>query len=61
MRCEGGSDASLSSRGSGHRIDGPLLFVKRTVNVGLNSAVEVIGEDGGARIGRVAALDETRW
>jgi len=39
-------------------IEGPLLFLKRTVNVGLNEAVEIAGEDGRARIGRIAALDE---
>lgn len=41
------------------RIEGPLLFVRRTVEVGLNDAVEVIGVDGRARLGRVAALDES--
>jgi len=39
------------------RIEGPLLFLHRTVNAGLNEAVEVIGIDGTARLGRIAALD----
>jgi V/A-type H+-transporting ATPase subunit B len=39
------------------RIEGPLLFLKRTVNVGLNEAVEVIDAQGRARLGRIAALD----
>ena len=39
------------------RLEGPLLFLKRTVNAGLNEAVEVEGRDGQARLGRVAALD----
>ena len=39
------------------RIEGPLLFLKRTVNVGLNEAVEVIDAQGSARLGRVAALN----
>jgi V/A-type H+-transporting ATPase subunit B len=40
------------------RIEGPLLFLERTVSVGLNHAVEVISPDGQSRIGRVAAVDE---
>ncbi|MDH5324660.1 MAG: V-type ATP synthase subunit B [Gammaproteobacteria bacterium] len=39
------------------KIDGPLLFLKRTVDAGLNDAVEVIGDDGHRRLGRVASLD----
>ena len=39
------------------RIEGPLLFLKRTVNVGLNEAVEVIDAQGTARLGRISALD----
>ncbi|MGD8573785.1 MAG: V-type ATP synthase subunit B, partial [Gammaproteobacteria bacterium] len=42
------------------RIEGPLLFLERVLSVGLNEAVEVIGADGAARPGRVAALDERR-
>ncbi|MBF0626628.1 MAG: V-type ATP synthase subunit B [Magnetococcales bacterium] len=41
------------------RIEGPLVFVRRQVEVGLNDAVEVIGSDGRTRLGRVAAVDET--
>ncbi len=40
------------------RIEGPLLFLRRAVNVGLNTAVEVVGDDGRARIGRVATLSD---
>jgi V/A-type H+-transporting ATPase subunit B len=39
-------------------IEGPLLFLKRNVEVGLNEAVEILGHDGRRRLGRVAALDE---
>ena len=39
------------------RIEGPLLFLKRTVNVGLNEAVEVVDVEGVARLGRIAALN----
>jgi len=39
------------------KIDGPLLFLRRTVEVGLNEAVEVESPDG-TRLGRIAALDE---
>ena len=50
--------ATLSIEGAATRLDGPLLFARRTVDVGLNSAVEVVGRDGQRRLGRVAALDE---
>ncbi len=40
------------------QIDGPLLFLRRTVDVGLNEAVEVEGADGRQRLGRVATVDE---
>ncbi len=39
------------------RIEGPLLFLRRTVNAGLNEAVEVEDSEGRTRLGRVAALD----
>jgi len=41
------------------RIEGPLLFARREARVGLNAAVEVQGDDGVVRLGRVASLDET--
>ena len=41
------------------RIEGPLLYARREARVGLNAAVEVVGNDGRARLGRVAALDES--
>ena len=40
------------------RLEGPLLFLLRTLDVGLNEAVEVWGVDSRARLGRVAALDD---
>jgi V/A-type H+-transporting ATPase subunit B len=40
------------------RIEGPLLFAQRRVEVGLNEAVEVSGADGRPRLGRIAALDD---
>jgi V/A-type H+-transporting ATPase subunit B len=48
----------LIVEGAATRLEGPLLFLKRTVEVGLNEAVEVVGADGRARLGRVATLDE---
>ncbi len=48
----------LSARGTATAIEGPLLFLKRNVDVGLNEAVEVFGADGEPRLGRIAALDE---
>ncbi len=38
------------------RLDGPLLVLRREVECGLNEAVEVIGPDGRARLGRIVAL-----
>ena len=40
------------------KLDGPLLFLRRTLDVGLGEAVEVEGSDGKRRLGRIAALDE---
>ncbi len=40
------------------KLDGPLLFVRRTLEVGLNEAVEVLDRAGRPRLGRVAALDQ---
>jgi V/A-type H+-transporting ATPase subunit B len=47
----------LTVEGAATRLAGPLLFLKRTLDVGLHDAVEVRGRDGGARLGRVAAID----
>ncbi len=52
--------AELTATGAARRLQGPLLFLERTVDVGLNAAVEVLGGDGSRRIGRVATLDEDR-
>ncbi|MEZ5716302.1 MAG: V-type ATP synthase subunit B [Paracoccaceae bacterium] len=38
-------------------IEGPLLFLRRNVNVRLGDGVEVSGGDGRTRIGRVVAID----
>ncbi len=40
------------------RIEGPLLFLERKVEIGLNARVDVLDHDGRERIGRVAAIDE---
>jgi V/A-type H+-transporting ATPase subunit B len=50
----------LSVSGAARGLEGPLLFLERTVRVGLNSAVEVLGPDGVARVGRVALVDDER-
>jgi len=47
----------LTVDGAATRLAGPLLFVKRTVDVGLHDAVEVRSRTGRPRLGRVAALD----
>jgi len=48
----------LTAEGAATRLEGPLLFLRRTLDVGLYDAVEVSGPDGHARLGRVAALDD---
>lgn len=48
----------LIVEGAATRLEGPLLFLRRTVEAGLNEAVEVTGADGRARLGRVVSLDE---
>jgi V/A-type H+-transporting ATPase subunit B len=48
----------LTVEGAATRIEGPLLFLRRTLDVGLADAVEVRGRDGRARLGRIAAIDE---
>lgn len=50
--------AKLYAKGNIKRIDGPLLFMRRSINVGLNEAVQVFGADGERRLGRIASLDE---
>jgi V/A-type H+/Na+-transporting ATPase subunit B len=49
--------AEVILENSVRRIEGPLLFLTRHVDVGLHSTVEVLDRDGHSRIGRVAALD----
>jgi V/A-type H+-transporting ATPase subunit B len=48
----------LTAEGAATRLEGPLLFLRRTLDVGLGDAVEVSGSDGRARRGRVAAIDD---
>src|SRR5271155_3113551 len=40
------------------RIEGPLLFLERKADLGLNSFVEVLDRNGRSLVGRVAALDD---
>src|SRR5512141_419863 len=47
----------LTVEGAATKLEGPLLFLRRTLEVGLYDAVEVLGRDGAARLGRVAAID----
>ena len=47
----------LIADNAAQRLEGPLLFLRRDVEVGYNEAVEVVGADGQARLGRVAAVD----
>jgi V/A-type H+-transporting ATPase subunit B len=48
----------LTVEGAATRLEGPLLFLRRTLDVGLQDAVEVRGGDGRPRFGRIAAIDE---
>ena len=54
MRPEIVGEITLSDAAT--RLDGPLLVLRREVECGLNEAVEVIGPDGRARLGRIVAL-----
>jgi V/A-type H+-transporting ATPase subunit B len=47
----------LAAEGAAARLEGPLLFLRRTLDVGLGDAVQVQGRDGSPRRGRVAAFD----
>ncbi len=48
----------LSVQGTATAIEGPLLFLRRNVEVGLNEAVEIYSDGLPRKLGRVAALDE---
>ncbi|MDO9285617.1 MAG: V-type ATP synthase subunit B [Aquabacterium sp.] len=48
----------LTVEGAATRLEGPLLFLRRTLDVGLHDAVDVRGPDGRSRLGRIAAIDE---
>ena len=50
--------AEVSLEKSVQRIEGPLLFLERKADVGLNSFVEVLDRKGRSLVGRVAALDD---
>ena len=50
--------ARLTAQDVVTRVEGPLLFLRRTVDVGLNEAVEIESADGQTRLGRIAMLDE---
>jgi V/A-type H+-transporting ATPase subunit B len=49
--------ADIYADGAATGLEGPLLFLKRTVNVGLNEAVEVEDGQGNKRLGRISAID----
>ena len=48
----------LGASGAVTGVEGPLVFLKRVVEVGLGEAVEVEGADGRVRLGRIVSLDE---
>jgi len=47
----------LSVRGTATAIEGPLLFLRRNVEAGLNEAVEILSGGKPPKLGRVIALD----
>jgi V/A-type H+-transporting ATPase subunit B len=42
------------------QINGPLIFVEQIANVAYNEVVEIIGPDGGKRLGQVLEVDSKR-
>ena len=50
--------AELTTQGTAARIDGPLLFLKRNVEVTLGEAVDVLISDEPPRTGRITSLDD---
>ena len=50
--------AELTTQGTATRIDGPLLFLERNVEVALGEAVDVLIGDEPPRTGRVTSLDD---
>ena len=48
----------LLVQGTATAIEGPLLFLRRNVEAGLNEAVEILSESEPPKLGRVAALDQ---
>jgi V/A-type H+-transporting ATPase subunit B len=50
--------AEVSLANSIRRIEGPLLFLERKCDVGLNSFVEVLDRHGRSLVGRVTVLEE---
>jgi V/A-type H+-transporting ATPase subunit B len=50
--------ADIYAYNTATRIEGPLLFLKRTVNAGLNEAVTVESASGESRLGRITTLDD---
>jgi V/A-type H+-transporting ATPase subunit B len=48
----------LSVTGTATAIEGPLLFLRRNVEAGLNEAVEILSEGKPSKLGRVASLDQ---
>ncbi len=48
----------LSVQGTATAIDGPLLFLRRNIEVGLNEAVEILSKNEPPKLGRVAAVDQ---
>ncbi|MCO6413625.1 MAG: V-type ATP synthase subunit B, partial [Thiogranum sp.] len=49
--------ADVEVRNAVTRLEGPLLYLRRNVDAGLNEAVEVEDSQGRVRLGRIAALD----
>jgi len=50
----------LTLSGAVQGIEGPLLYVRRSVSVGLNDSVQILDRENRQRVGRIAALDEDK-
>ena len=50
--------ADVYADGTVTGLEGPLLFLKRTIDVGLHEAVEVEDREGHVRLGRISAIDD---
>ena len=61
VAAEDGMQPRVTVHDAAMRLDGPLLFMRRTLEVGLNEAVVVTGRDGAPRLGRALPPSMKNW